>query len=239
MDLLRPILLLAVVCSFCSSTQAADAFDKHACNVTLLQAKSVQKELGITEAQRARMNVHADWNNAQGVKIDRLFNDKKFTAAQAADAAAKLRSGLKKRVLGELKSAQIIRLREISLQQAGALALMDPVVGTKIGMSKAQTNKIRADYVVQDAQADKIKQDALGPIDDKYRRMKPANADEARKIKDQWTKERTAKQDEILPRLTALAIEFDKAVEAVMTKGQIESYKKLKGKEFKPETGSV
>ena len=38
--------------------------------------------------------------------------------------------------------------------------------------------------------------------------------------------------------MTALAVEFDKAVEAVMTKGQIQSYKKLKGKVFKPKTGS-
>ncbi|MCH7903390.1 MAG: hypothetical protein IH944_02355 [Armatimonadetes bacterium] len=238
MDLLRPTLMLAVICSLGGSALAADAFDKHACNVTLLQAKSVQKELGITETQRAKMNVHADRNNAQGMEIDRLVSSNKITIADATIRVGRLRSELKKRVVGELNSAQIIRLREISLQQAGALALLDPVVGTKIGMSKAQTDLIRAKYVEHNAQAQKIKGDAFGPIDEKYKRMKPANEEEARKLQEQFVTERTAKQKEILPKLIALATEFDKAVEAVMTKGQIESYKKLKGKVFKPKTGS-
>ena len=238
MNLLRPILLLAVIYSFGGSARAADAFDKHACNVTLLQAKSVQKELGITESQRAKMNVHADRNNKQGMELNRLLAGNKLTPAQATDHVGRLRSDLKKRVLGELNSAQIIRLREISLQQAGALALMDPVVGNKIGMSKAQTDKIRAEFVEQDTQAQKIKRDALGPIDEKYKKMKFANAEEERKLQEQHMRERTAKQKEILPKLTALAVEFDKAVEAVMTKGQIQSYKKLKGKVFRPKTGS-
>lgn len=238
MDLLRPTLMLAVICSLGGSARAADAFDKHACNVTLLQAKSVQKELGITETQRAKMNVHADRNNAQGMEIDRLVSSNKITIADATIRVGRLRSELKKRVVGELNSAQIIRLREISLQQAGALALLDPVVGTKIGMSKAQTDLIRAKYVEHNAQAQKIKGDAFGPIDEKYKRMKPANEEEARKLQEQFVTERTAKQKEILPKLIALATEFDKAVEAVMTKGQIESYKKLKGKVFKPKTGS-
>ena len=60
-------LALAVILG--SSAYAMADFDFEVVDIGMLQAKEIQKELGITEAQRAALNHNADWFNAENKKL--------------------------------------------------------------------------------------------------------------------------------------------------------------------------
>ncbi len=57
---MRPLLIPLVLALVAMGRAQSDPFDYHCADVVLLQAKAVQKELSITEAQRKKMNDAAD-----------------------------------------------------------------------------------------------------------------------------------------------------------------------------------
>ena len=141
---------------------------------------------------------------------------------------------LKSKVLSELTTPQVKRLREITLQRDGLVPLMDKRVSDKIGMTAAQLKKIREAYVTNDNKAKSIQQTAFSPIFEKYGKMKPKNDVEKKQIEDQANKELALEKKRIQPQLTRLGKDFEELVASTLTKGQKDAFIKLKGPNARP-----
>ena len=213
---------------------AADEFDMYVADVAILQLKAVQAELGITEAVRAALNKHATWLDTQGADIDRLVRGGKVTPADGNRRMSVHLVTLKSRVVGELTSVQVRRLREITLQRDGLVPLMDKRVSDKIGMTAAQLKKIREAYVANEDKAKRIQQTAFASIFEKYGKMKPKSEVEKKQIEEQANKELDVEKKRIQPQLAQLGKDFETLVASTLTKGQKDAFKALKGKPFKP-----
>lgn len=233
LSVFRALVPSLVLCATVS-VRAADSFDMYVSDVAILQIKEIQKELKITEGQRASMNNHAQWLNQQGISIDRLVVEKKLSPDNANKLMTAHLATLKKKVLSVLSDAQVKRLREITLQRDGLLPLMDQKVSEKIGMTKAQLKKIRDAYVANDVKSKALQDKAFAPIFEKYRKMKPKSEAEAKQIEAQVNKELDAEKKLIAPELEKLGKEFEGLVNRTLSKGQLDAFKALKGKPFVP-----
>lgn len=213
---------------------AVDEFDAYIADISILQDKGIQAELGITEPQRAAMNKHADWFNTQGTSVDSQVRAKKISTQEANRLMAGHLVTMKQRIVGELTAGQLKRLREITLQRDGLLPLLDKKVADKIGMTEAQRKKLFDTYVANDKKAKQLQQDTLKPIFDKYAKMSPKTDDEKKKLSDQMNKELAAANEKIKPQLTKLGKEFSDLVDSTLTAGQKTAFTNLKGKPFVP-----
>jgi len=215
----------------------ADAFDERTSNVALLQSKAVQTDLKISEAQRKKMNVHAEWFNKEAQKI----RDAWVKTAQGKNPpppapTAKLQAleqSLKAKVFKELSQTQIKRLREITVQQAGVLALLDDSVAKKIGLTAAQITSLKAKFKSNAEAAQKLQATAINPINAKYKDKKPKDQKEAEAMQAQYSKEVQAAAKKIEPQLAALRKGFETFVNTTLSAAQKSSWSALKGKAFK------
>ncbi len=230
------LLALAVLfISSLSSAQKFDEFDYHFADVSILQLKPVQTDLGLTDGQRSKMNEHADWFGAQKEGLAKQVNDKKLDPKQANAQFGATMEALKKRVLGELTAAQLKRLREISLQREGLLPLMHHLVGDKIGLTTTQLKSIRDGFVKNDETVKQLQKKTFEPILKKYQAMKPKSKQEAETLSTQMDKELAAARKPIEPELTKLSKDFQDFVTKTLSKGQYDAFIALKGKPFKPQ----
>lgn len=234
-----PVLILICVAAAALATPAVrDAFDVHVANIVLLQAKSVQAELRISDAQRAAMNRHADWYNGEAGKISAQYDSQAKNARTPPplpEAQIKqLQSDLKKRVLAELSDAQVRRLREISLQYAGPLALMDPEVARKIGLTDAQVKKLKTSYETNLKRVQSAEGAAMGPVSRKYADKKPKNEAERKTLQGQMDKDLAEASRQVEPHLKKLKADYDAAVASTLTPAQKAAYLQLKGAKFAP-----
>lgn len=216
--------------------QKMDEFDLFFADLGILQDKSVQGEIGLTEAQRARMNEHASWMNAQRDAIAKQANEKKLDPKQANAQLASVMETLKVKVMGELTAAQLKRVREITLQRDGLLPLLSQRVGERIGLTSAQTQTLREGFLKNDESAKRIQRDAFEPILKKYDAMRPKNAEEEKKLRAQANKELDAAKQKIAPELTRLSKEYQDFVKKTLSKGQFDAFVALKGKAFTPKS---
>ncbi len=236
---MRSLLLPLVLAVAASAHSQADPFDYHCADVILLQAKPVQTELKITEAQRGKMN------DAAATHRTRLTTyEAQQKAARTKDTqqqtATKLKSyfdELKKGVFTALNGTQLKRLREITLQRAGLLALLDDVVAKKIGLAGANYQKFRTTFSDGAKQAGEIERTSLKPIFDKYEaRMKAAKTSEDRKkVEDQMRPELEAEGKKIGPKIQALQNETQKKLLALLSQTQKNAWQALLGKPFNPQ----
>src|ERR1019366_6847049 len=113
-----------------------------------LLSKKIQKEVGITEAQRKRLNDAADHERTiaqpylqqlqrEGKDASSLNTDQKYLGFLIE---------LRDNCLAALSPSQIKRLGELSLQSVDIGGILDVVVAKQIGMSVAQLTKARAVY---------------------------------------------------------------------------------------------
>jgi hypothetical protein len=228
---MKHLLTLALL-AVSTAALAADEFDFYFADISILQDKKVQAELKVTETQRAAMNKHADWLNGQGKAIDTQVRSGKLTADQANKQMGLNLGLMKKKICDELSAVQLKRLREITLQRDGLLPLMDLKMGEKIGLTKAQTQKLRDSYIANDKKAKDIQSATFKPILDKYAAMKPKDKAEEQKLIDQSRKELAAAQEKIRPQLEALAKAYGATVDSTLSKEQKDAFAALKGKPF-------
>jgi hypothetical protein len=229
---LATILLTVTACTGVAA--AADEFDAYFSDIGILQLKPVQQELKVTEGQRQAMNKHADWLNAQTKSIDTQVRSGKTKPDDANRLMIGHLSSLKKKILGELTDTQIKRLREITLQRDGLLPLLDQRMADRIGMTAAQSKKLRDAYNANNKKADDIQTKALKPIVDKYAAMRPKDEAERKRLAEQGNKEIDAAKEKIKPQLEQLGKDFAALVESTLSKGQKDDFDKLKGVPFKP-----
>jgi hypothetical protein len=104
---------------------AVDNFDYEVANVQLLSDKAVQKEVGITEAQRTKLQQYAD-------ALNKADNEKN---AELQEFGLSTSVNFRKNCLETLTAAQLKRLREITIQVAGPRALMNRTVASKCGLT--------------------------------------------------------------------------------------------------------
>jgi hypothetical protein len=213
-----------------------DDFQFHAADVALLQMKPVQKELGVTEAQRTRMNQFADAHRA---KLQQMQKDYEKAKKNPEDAAKDPRLvgyfyELKLNVMRQLKPAQLKRLSEISLQRVGLAALTDEKVSTKVGMSKDQLAKMRAAFQAGGQKYADAERKAAQPILDKYKDKKVKDQKEAQALQKQFNGELQAAMKKAQPQLAAIKAQAEKAMKTILTAAQVSKYQSLLGKPFKP-----
>lgn len=234
----KKLVTIAAILAVASMGHAADEFDSYFADISILQLKPIQAELKVTETQRANMNKHAEWLNAQGKAIDANVKAGKLSTDSANKQMALHLGSLKKKVIGELSAAQLKRLREITLQRDGLLPLMDQRMADKIGMTKAQLTKLRDAYVANDKKAKGLQEAAYKPIFEKYLAMKPKSKEEEAKLVEQRNKELEAARIKIQPQLEAMGKSYIDLADVTLTKGQKDSFLALKGKPFDPKTAS-
>lgn len=136
----RSLVLIACLATSAGMAQAQsmDPFDFWVSDIILLQAKPIQKDIGVTEAQRGRMNQYASQHQAKVQAHVKELEAKKTPPKDGDPVAVRLFAELKRNVLAQLSPSQLKRLREISLQRIGVSALTDEKVATRVGLSSSQ-----------------------------------------------------------------------------------------------------
>lgn len=216
------------------SLVSADDFDKKIAGFQLLQDKKVQAELKITEAQRTKLNKHADSFNAKAAAYQKeLEAEAKKTKKQVQPDPKRMNaimSDLKSKVLAELSAVQLKRLRELSLQAVGVTALGDDLVAAKIGLTSAQKTQVRSVVKSGLDAANKL----LAQADANARKgiKEPKNEAEMKKAEETYAKKIEAEQKKIQPQLQKIRQDTIQKALKVLNAKQNETWKQLQGKPF-------
>jgi hypothetical protein len=232
------LLLMVLVVPFQAAAQLPnmDPFYFHAADVALLQAKQVQKELGVTEPQRARMNQFADKHRQ---RLSALAGEYKKAGKSEQQATQDPRLvgyfiELKKNVMSQLSAAQLKRLGEISLQHLGLAALTDDKVGARIGLSKDQIQQMRNAFQDGGKKYGAAEKAAADPVLNKYKDRHVKDKKEAEALQKQFDAELAAVMKKAAPQLSAIKSETEKQMRGILSAKQMAAWKALLGKPFKP-----
>jgi hypothetical protein len=217
--------------------QANTPFEIHIADIMLLQAKPVQTELKVTEAQRKKMNQHAQKHQSVLAELEKKYGAKKVDPATMQQVSPKLQEAfvaLKRSVLQTLTPAQVRRLGEINLQRLGIAVLVDDRVATQVGMTPAQLTEFRKVYTENGQKVAKLQEDASQPIITKYQKLKPKTKEEAEQLQTKFQNEMAVAGKKIEPKVRSLEQSTAKKLQGMLTSKQTASFKKLLGKPFRP-----
>lgn len=210
-----------------SAIGRTDDFDRHVADIVILQLKPVQREIGLTEAQRAKMNDAADQHRAELSQYEEELERSKGKPKSAR--LIKYYDELKGKVLNQLTPAQVKRLGQISLQHAGVLALGDQVVATRIGLSSAQLAAVRKAIVSDQKTIARVEKETAGPILAKYKDRKPQSAQEAQELR---KKVHDEVQAAVGPKLEMIVAADSANIMKGLSPAQRKAFRDLQGKRF-------
>jgi len=230
----RTLTLLIAVAATAVAHAQVDPFDAHCANIGILQAKPIQKEIGLTEAQRTKLNVHADWLRQQVQSIEAEARVKKLTrnSPEVLQRQEQLSDELKSRCLRELQPAQVKRLREITLQQVGDAALCDPIVAKRVGLSDDQLKRMQATYREGAQKFSEIEQAAAQKVLLPYKDRHVNDKATAEKLQAEVRKKLDAAAAAVKPQLNAVRLDYAKRMKAILTSSQAKTYESLRGRRF-------
>jgi hypothetical protein len=213
-----------------------DEFYFHAADVALLQMKPVQKEIGVTEAQRKRMNDFADVHRGRLKTLEEQYKKSKKDPREAAKDPKLVGFfyELKLNVMRALKPAQLKRLGEISLQRVGLAALTDEIVGKKVGMSMAQVEKMRKAFRDGGQKYAAAEKAAAEPVLAKYKDKRVKDQKEAEAMQKAFNSDLGAAMKKAGPKLVGIKSAAEKSMKALLTPQQLAKYQALLGKKFNP-----
>ncbi|MBV6457346.1 MAG: hypothetical protein HONBIEJF_00454 [Fimbriimonadaceae bacterium] len=213
-----------------------ESFDHYVANIVILQDKKLQKHLGITEAQRAKMNEYASKHGAALQKYGKeMEKAKKSVAAAGMDPKFEaIFKDLKDGVLKQLKPAQIKRLAEISIQVVGPAALSDDRVCTKIGVPKSTAASIRKVITDNMTKASKIQAAELQKVLAKYKDKDPKTDAEKAKLENQLRADMAAAEKRVAPQVEKIRVATETSILAKLTTAQKAAFKKLQGATYTP-----
>ncbi|ARU40589.1 hypothetical protein CCB80_05315 [Armatimonadetes bacterium Uphvl-Ar1] len=216
----------------------AQSFESQISDLSLLQNKEVQNELGISEATRDKMNKFAEDFNRRANGAQEEFRKKNPSAQQPSqgliDQLAKFESDLKKNIFGLLNQKQMKRLSELTLQAAGYPAMMNDIVAKKIGLNAAQLKKLRDEFQKMGTEVQRLQQGAMKPIYDKYGNEKPENEEAAKALQAKVEGEAQAAMAKIQPQLDKMRDGWLAVVKKTVKAIQMNRFEALQGKPFKP-----
>jgi hypothetical protein len=231
---------LVTIAAVLASVAMAQSFEEGIADLSLLQNREVQDELGVTEDMRTKMNKFADDFNAKMKVLEEEYqkaSEGKPTPPQPpVEKIANLQSGLKKNVFSLLSKSQIKRLSELTLQAAGYPAMLSDTVAKKIGLTSAQLKKLRDGFQRTSTEVNRLQQEALKPIYDKYGKEKPESEEAAKKLQETVNGETKAAMDKIQPKLKTLRDEFLSIVKKTVKAIQMNRFEALQGKPYKPKS---
>lgn len=218
--------------SFVAAAHAEpDAFDFRVADVGLLQVKQVQTDIGITAAQRAKMNKAADAHRARLIAYQKELQSTGGRPDQGR-VTGFLRT-LKTEVLANLSASQLRRLRELTLQRLGTAALVDDAVSLRVGLSREQVAKLRETFQNGRGKFVMLQQKTAEPILAPYRKSNPKTDAEKAALRKELSGKLKAAGDKLKPQLLAIGKETDAAMLKILTPKQKATWAALKGKPFK------
>jgi hypothetical protein len=204
-----------------------DPFDLHVASLRILERKDVQAELGVTTQQRATMDKYADeYNTKLNAYLAELKKEKK-TVTLPDETVVTMLGNLKQQVMAVLTSAQLKRLREISLQAFGLNGILDSTVAKKVGLSDTQIKRMRSLYEEGSKKANSIMTGAEKPVQQKYK-GKPTT-DQNKKAYESDSK---AAMQKVMPTVQKINDDTQAAMLKVFTAAQKQKYLSLQGKVF-------
>lgn len=211
------------------------AFDLKIADVTLLTLSEIKKELAVTEPQRARMNVAAKPYNDLSKKLRDKYEGKekgpsKAELDQLTSTQQKMRAG----VLAVLTPSQLKRLREITLQDAGIVCLVDPDVSKEIGISAQTVKNMQAKFQNGVNKSSKLMADAEAKVQKEFANKKPKNQTEADKLRQDYGRRIDAEIKRISPQLNKIKADTEASVMGMLSAAQKSKMQALLGKPFHP-----
>lgn len=209
------------------------AFYKQIASVDILQAKAVQAELKVTDSQRSDFNKHADAYNTSTKSLTADAQAGKVTRAEFTQKLADAQALLHDNVIAVLTPTQQTRLGQITLQQGGVLAVLNPVVASKLTLTEAQRKTLTDGLQATGKEVAEIERKAKEPVIDKYKAMKPASEAEKDRLAGELQKELKAINEKIKPDLLKARKGFEDLVDKTLTSGQKKTWGDLKGPAFK------
>ena len=234
------LVLLACLAAIQAHAQKPDPFDLEVGSVILLQNKSVQKELKVTDKQRASMNKFADAHRAQLLKYQKELEAKQKDKTKPLPVDTKrmdaMFGDMKSGVMGQLTAVQARRLREISLQQLGFVALTDESVAKRVGMSAADQKKVKDAYNAGLKEADQIAQGAQAQLEiqlQDLKKRKPKDDKEQKAIMKEAEAKAEALRKKVDPQIEKVQAKTRDTVLSLLTPAQRAAWKKLLGTPFK------
>lgn len=220
--------------------QAKDPFDLQVASVIILQDKAVQKEIKVTEAQRAAMNKAADLHRDEMERYQKELESKQKDKTKPLNVdASRMDSmflAMKQNVFATLNGTQLKRLREISLQQLDFVALIDPAVAQKLGLTVTQKKKMAADYQKGIEKVDDLAKTMKAQLDMQTAdlvKQKPKTEAEAKKLDAEFEKRANALKKRYEPQVEAIRAQSKKSLMGALTAAQTTAWKSLLGKPFK------
>lgn len=226
-----PLLLLGTL-AFAQSID--QEFYRQVASVELLQSKKLQAEIKLSDAQRDKLNQEAGGYSKRMTAILDDVKAGKVGPVEAKQSVEEAKTSLKSKIMAVLKPEQIVRWGQLSVQQLGVVALFDPVVVAKIGLTKAQAQKLTDAWNSTGQRVANLESTAKKPIIDKYRAMKPSDEAERDKLTKQLQAELADATAKIMPEIEKLKKEFDGVVNATLTDGQKKTWAEIKGPAVKP-----
>jgi hypothetical protein len=226
-----------VACCFVSSLsfgQKMDSFDEHVADYRLLQSKKIQAEMGITEAQRSKLNAIANAQRAEVIPYLQQLQKQGKTSSELESDQKYLGYVLKYRneFLLALSPKQLQRLRELSLQNVDLAGALDIIVSKRIGMTADQLKRARDAYGVGMKQSQAIMMQVNQVVTGPYKNVKVTSQAQAKSINEAMQKAQAIEVKKHEPEITRIQAETKKRILAVMTPKQIAAYRALQGKKF-------
>lgn len=213
---------------------AQTSFDREVCDITLLQTKEVKQELKVTDAQRSRMNAASAGYNAVAKRVEEKMRKNQEPSEADKKQMSEQFDKMRIAVLNVLNEGQIRRLREISLQTAGLIALTDPAVIRKVGLSQAQVTKVKNYLKTSYEAAGDLTKQVQEKVAKEFKNRNPKTDAEKRKLADQYTKRMKEEMAKITPKLEKIRSDGRANIMKTLSEGQRTIWNSLLGKPFNP-----
>jgi hypothetical protein len=220
-----------IIC-FLIALVGAQTFDEETSSIILLQMKAVQREIGVTEAQRVAMNKFADAHRSRLNQYYQQLQARKNGSNPDEGKLIGMFAELKNAVLKQLTPAQLKRLREVSLQALDFGALADHAVGQRVGLSNAQQERIRSLMDSGLKEANQVRENAMMKATAELRNSKPKSDAERRKVYDEANRRAEAAAETVAPQVGLIRADTKKKILAILTPKQKAAWQALLGKPF-------
>ena len=221
--------LLFAVAAASAFGQKADVFDLEVSNVMILQSPAIQKEVGMTEGQRSKIQGYAEAFNKKKdafLQSEKARRDKQGKSFQPNEA--KLRdifTEFRGQVLNQLSAKQVKRLAQVTLQEVGMASMLDANVARKLGITPAQSQRLKAAYEDGTKRNAAIEQAAVAPIDKEFKNKDPKDP----KMRELFNQRMAAAADKVKPSLDKIKLETRAKFRSILTAQQLAQWTALLG----------
>lgn len=190
-------------------------FDRYAADIGLLQRSDVATELELTVEQADKINalsqefaarIEAETERLQG-------NPPESVVESVRRAVADAQQEFRGKVLDELDDEQIVRLRQLALQRAGDLSVLDDRVAAEIGLEEAKRAELEETYRDVQGRIESRQAEAFDPIIDEFEAKRPTDPEEVQAWRREFEAAINAKAQEIGPEIQAIASEYGQALQ--------------------------